>query len=135
MEDYIKAVAEKKMTVGEACEELGISRQTWYNRLNNKDRVPKKIGRPRKEKVEPEIAPGIDWEAVKAREGAEAREWMRRISDATERMTDFLREKFPCTWCKLRFEHVDAAGYWFSFELTHDDRRQTWCVRHSDLEG
>lgn len=63
------------------------------------------------------------------------REWMLRISDATEWMTNFLREKFPCTWCRLRFEHVDAAAYWFSFELTHDDRRQTWCVRHSDLEG
>ena len=129
MEKYIAAVAEKKMTVGEACAELGISRQTWYNRVNKKGRVPKKIGRPRKETA----APVIDWEAIKAREGAEVREWMRRISDATERMTDFLREKFPCTWCKLRFEHVDAAGYWFSFELTHDDRRQTWCIRHNEV--
>jgi hypothetical protein len=35
----------------------------------------------------------------------------------------------------LRFEHVDAAAYWFTFELVNDDRRQTWCVRHGDLEG
>lgn len=135
MEKYIAAVAEKKMTVGEVCKELGISRQTWYNRLNNKDRVPKKIGRPRKEKVEPEVAPVIDWDAVKAREEAEQREWMLRISDATEWMTEFLNKTFPRLWCKLRFEHVDAAAYWYTFELVNDDRRQTWCVRHSDLEG
>ena len=62
-------------------------------------------------------------------------EWMLRISDATEWITGFLNKTFPRTWCKLRFEHVDAAAYWFTFELVNDDRRQTWCVRHSDLEG
>lgn len=62
------------------------------------------------------------------------REWMLRISDATEWICEFLNRTFPGTWCKLRFEHVDAAAYWFTFELVHDDRRQTWSVRHSDLE-
>lgn len=32
----------------------------------------------------------------------------------------------------VSFEHRDAAGYWFSFELPNDPRRQTWCVRYSD---
>ena len=73
----------------------------------------------------------VDWPL----EDEQPMKWMLRISDATEWMTNFLREKFPCTWCKLRFEHVDAAAYWFTFELTYDDRRQTWCVRHSDLGG
>lgn len=63
------------------------------------------------------------------------REWMLRISDATEWISGFLNKTFPGIWCKLRFEHVDAAAYWFSFELVQDDRRQTWCVRHSDLEA
>jgi competence ComEA-like helix-hairpin-helix protein len=62
-------------------------------------------------------------------------EWMLRITDATEWICDFLNKKFPNLWCKLRFEHVDAAAYWYTFELLNDDRRQTWCVRHSDLEG
>lgn len=61
--------------------------------------------------------------------------WERLIPDATVEMQKFLNKTFPRLWCKLRFEHVDAAAYWFSFELVHDDRRQTWCVRHSDLEG
>jgi competence ComEA-like helix-hairpin-helix protein len=63
------------------------------------------------------------------------REWMLRISDATEWMAGFLNKTFGRLWCNLRFEHVDAAAYWFTFELVNDDRRQTWCVRHSDLEG
>jgi competence ComEA-like helix-hairpin-helix protein len=74
---------------------------------------------------EPKPEPAVD---------EQQKEWMLRISDATEWITNFLREKFPGTWCKLRFEHVDAAAYWYTFELVNDDRRQTWCVRHSDLK-
>lgn len=33
----------------------------------------------------------------------------------------------------LTLEHIDKAGYWFSFELINDDTRQTFCVRHTDL--
>lgn len=63
------------------------------------------------------------------------REWMLRIADATEWISGFLNKTFPGIWCNLRFEHVDAAAYWYTFELVNDSRRQTWCVRHSDLEG
>ena len=63
------------------------------------------------------------------------RKWMLRISDATEWITGFLNKTFRGLWCNLRFEHVDAAAYWYTFELVNDSRRQTWCVRHSDLEG
>ena len=91
------------------------------------------IGRETYEKVcrklyveEPKPEPLVD---------EQQREWMLRISDATAWISDFLNKTFPRTWCKLRFEHVDAAAYWFTFELVNDDRRQTWCVRHSDLIG
>ena len=30
-------------------------------------------------------------------------------------------------------EHIDKAGYWFTFELINDNRRQTFCVRHTNL--
>lgn len=66
----------------------------------------------------------------KQREG-----WEKLIPEATEWITGFLNKTFPRLWCKLRFEHVDAAAYWYTFELVNDDRRQTWCVRHGDLEG
>lgn len=132
--EYVKLVEAKKMGVGEACVELGISRQTWYNRVKNGG-VPRKPGRPRKEAVELEVAPVIDWDAVRDREEAEQREWLLHLADATEVMCKFLNKTFPRTWCNLKFEHVDAAAYWYTFELVNDDRRQTWCVRHSDLEG
>lgn len=35
----------------------------------------------------------------------------------------------------VRLEHIDEAGYWFSFELEQDSRRQTWCVRHWEVGG
>ena len=35
----------------------------------------------------------------------------------------------------VRFDHVDGSGYWFSYELTNDHRRQVYCVRHADLDG
>lgn len=35
----------------------------------------------------------------------------------------------------MRFDHVDGSGFWFSYELTHDHRRQVYCVRHADLGG
>ena len=34
---------------------------------------------------------------------------------------------------KLVLDHIDNAGYWFTFELDNDNRRQTYCVRHIDL--
>ena len=37
--------------------------------------------------------------------------------------------------CNVQLDHIDKVGYWFSFDLPQDKRRQTWLVRHSDLEG
>ena len=34
---------------------------------------------------------------------------------------------------KVTLEHIDRAGYWFTFELDNDNRRQTFAVRHSDI--
>lgn len=141
---YVSQVNEKKMMLKDACRELGISRQTWYNRLKPKPvkepkqkpvKVPRPVGRPRKEVVMNEDIPKIDWDAVAAREKAEQREWLKHQEKATDVMIDFLNKTFPHTWCNLRFDHVDAAAYWYSFELINDDRRQTWCVRHGEVEG
>lgn len=63
------------------------------------------------------------------------REWELKIPAAAMVMCEFLERTFPRMWCNVRFEHVDAAGYWYTFELKNDSRRQTWSVRHSDLEG
>ena len=35
---------------------------------------------------------------------------------------------------KLMLDHIDDSGYWFSFNVDQDEIRQTYCVRHADLE-
>lgn len=52
---------------------------------------------------------------------------------ATGKMLDFLNKTYPKIWRNLEFTHADAAGYWFTFELKNDARRQTWCIRPEEL--
>ena len=33
----------------------------------------------------------------------------------------------------ITLDHIDKAGYWFTFELRNDGTRQTYCVRHNDF--
>ena len=33
----------------------------------------------------------------------------------------------------MAFIPIDASGYWFSFELINDNRKQTYAVRHTDI--
>ena len=35
---------------------------------------------------------------------------------------------------KLMLDHIDDAGYWFTFEVDDEGVRQTYCVRHTDME-
>lgn len=50
-----------------------------------------------------------------------------------EAMFAFLNRTYPGVWRNATFEREDESGYWFSFELVTDDRRQTWCVRHGEV--
>lgn len=34
----------------------------------------------------------------------------------------------------VTLEHIDKTGYWFTFELRTDSRKQTYCVRHTDIK-
>ena len=44
-----------------------------------------------------------------------------------------LLKVFGTTLTLLHFEHVDEGGYWFTFELINDSRRQTYCVHHDEI--
>ena len=57
------------------------------------------------------------------------------VEKATGVLMEQMKPMYGEVVMNVRLEHVDASGYWFSYELENDDRRQTWCVRHSDLEG
>lgn len=52
---------------------------------------------------------------------------------ATQELYCQLRPIYGNSLYNVRFEHEDESGYWFSFELVGDTRRQTCCVRRWDL--
>ena len=35
---------------------------------------------------------------------------------------------------KLMLDHIDDAGYWFTFNVDNEEPRQTYCVRHTDMQ-
>lgn len=56
------------------------------------------------------------------------------VDIATELMYQELKTIFGGLVKNLRFEHADSSGYWFTFELVNDDRRQTWCIRPEEVK-
>ena len=56
------------------------------------------------------------------------------IEMATELMHQELKTIIGGLVKNLRFEHADASGYWFTFELINDSRRQTWCIRPDEVK-
>ena len=40
---------------------------------------------------------------------------------------------YPSELFNITLDHIDKAGYWFTFELRYDSTRQTFCVRHTDI--
>lgn len=62
------------------------------------------------------------------------RKWDNLLPAAFAECRKQLKAIFPNLITLLHFEHVDEGGYWFTFELENDTRRQTYAVRHSDLQ-
>lgn len=62
------------------------------------------------------------------------KEWERRRPDAVAFFYKMAEKIYPRTIKNVQLEHIDGGGYWFSFELTNDDRRQTYAVRHTDID-
>ena len=46
-----------------------------------------------------------------------------------------LSRTFPGLVLNVRVEHYYAVGWWYTFELVNDPRRQTWAVRESDIDN
>lgn len=61
------------------------------------------------------------------------KEWERRRPDAVAFFYKVMERTFPGMVKNVQLEHIDSGGYWFSFELINDDRRQTYAVRHTDI--
>jgi hypothetical protein len=59
--------------------------------------------------------------------------WNERVPRAIEKINEVLKPLFGTALKNLSYIRVDASGYWFTFELTNDSRRQTYCVRHNEI--
>ena len=57
------------------------------------------------------------------------------VEKATGVLMTELRKMYGTSVRNVVLDHVDAAGYWFSYELIQDSRRQVCRVKHSELEG
>lgn len=65
--------------------------------------------------------------------GLEHKNTINNPVEATQELYWQLRPIYGNLLYNVRFEHEDESGYWFSFELVGDVRRQTYCVRRWDL--
>lgn len=61
------------------------------------------------------------------------REWEKKIPEAFEKLKNDLREHFGSLATMIKYEHVDESGYWFTFELVNDNRRQTLRINHNEI--
>lgn len=130
----------KGKSLSEIAREQGVSRQ-YVHQI--KSRIGKfKVRKPKEKKPKKkELEAQLQAEAIeKAKMQAEIdelkqREWKEQLSLAYDKVKEVLHNSFGGTVCLLRFEHVDSSGYWFTFELINDRRRQTYRVGHSEIGG
>lgn len=61
-------------------------------------------------------------------------EWDKLRPKATEVFYKEMNKVFPEMVCRVTLEHIDLSGFWFTFELKNDSRRQTYVIRHNELE-
>lgn len=126
--------------LSEIARDHGVSRQRIHQ---IKNRIGKfKVCKPKVKKISKKaLEEQLRTEArEKARMQAEIdelhrREWEEHLSLAFVKVKEVLNNAFGGTVHLLRYEHVDASGYWFTFELINDSRRQTYRVGHDEICG
>lgn len=125
-------------SLSEIAREHGVSRQRVHQIKNSIGKF--KVSKPKVKKLS-----NKEFEAMlkaEAREKAKLqaeldelkqREWKENLSLAYDKVKEVLHKAFGETVQLLRFEHVDSSGYWFTFELINDRRRQTYRVGHDEI--
>lgn len=59
--------------------------------------------------------------------------WSKLIPLAAAKCHEFLDKYIKGLYQNVTFEHVDAAGFWFNYEM-NDGTRQTYAIRHEEVE-
>lgn len=76
-------------------------------------------------------------ERIKAQEEKEQEQqkaFMVYYDGAYGHLIKTLKSAFGGQYRLVKFEHVDESGFWFSFELANDNRRQTYRVSHEEAK-
>ena len=66
-------------------------------------------------------------------EAVKIREWEKKLPDAIVQLKTVLFGVFGPLVTLIRYEHVDASGYWFTFELSNNSTRQRYRINHNEI--
>jgi predicted DNA-binding protein YlxM (UPF0122 family) len=136
-QEIIKDI-ERGKSLSEIARENGVSRQRVHQVKTNigkyKARTPKEKKPTKKELKAQLVAEAREKAKLQAEVDAlKQKEWNEQLSLAFTKVKEVLSKAFGGTVHLLRFEHVDEAGYWFTFELTNSSTRQTYRVGHNEI--
>ena len=119
-------------TFQEIADVYGCTRQYIYQIANNQRK--RQMKSPSKAELYAQIE-SLTRENIRLQEQLEAeqrKQWLEKKESAIAmfyRIVPFM----PSEMYNIKLEHIDTSGYWFIFELKNDNRKQTMCIRHSDL--
>lgn len=69
------------------------------------------------------------------KEVEQTKKFMVYYDGAYRHLLKVLKQAFGGTYYNIKFEHVDGAGFWFTFELVNDKTRQTYRVNHDEAKA
>lgn len=128
----ILALRQQGKTFQEIANMYGCSRQNIHQIANSQPQ--RKTKTPSKAELYAQVE-ALTRENIALLEKLDAEE-RERWNKLKDRAFELCRELIPFPNGIIQFltlEHIDKAGYWFTFELINDSTRQTFCVRHTDL--
>ena len=127
----VDTLRQQGKTFQEIANMYGCSRQ-YVHQLANGNKTKMKV--PTKSELYAQIE-ALTRENIVLQEKLDAekhKRWREKVDDAFEKLYELSpfskREMYETS-----LVHIDDAGYWFTFELFNDNRKQTFCVRHTDL--
>ena len=76
----------------------------------------------------------IQLDEQKRKEQEQTKKYMLYYEGAYKKLREVLINAFSGSFSMIKFEHVDGAGFWFSFELVQDKTRQTYRIDHDEAQ-
>ena len=119
-------------TFQQIADEYGCSKQ-HINRLYHRQQQGK-MKVPSKAELYAQVE-ALTRENLRLQEQLDAQERKQWLENKDSAFAMFYRivPFMPSEMCDVALDHIDKVGFWFTFELKNDNRKQTMCIRHTDL--